>query len=122
MGLVSIKWLNMSKHSHFGSTKGLFAPFVLGVSFALGWTPCIGPIFAAIVSMAAQGAGTGLTLMGVVVPFKIRALSVKTDYALIQRLVPAKGFVVLLLLCVLKIILLILPPMATEPLISVVEL
>lgn len=79
MGVISIRWLNMSKHSNFGSTKGLFAPFILGVSFALGWTPCIGPIFAAIVSMAAQGAGTGLSLMavysfGLAIPFFLAAL------------------------------------------------
>jgi len=79
MGAVQIKWLNMSKQSQFGSTSGLFAPFVLGVSFALGWTPCIGPIFAAIVSMAAQGAGNGLALMvtysfGLAIPFFLAAL------------------------------------------------
>jgi len=79
MGAVTIKWLNMSKQSQFGSTSGLFAPFILGVSFALGWTPCIGPIFAAIVSMAAQGAGNGLALMvmysfGLAIPFFLAAL------------------------------------------------
>lgn len=79
MGVLNIKWLNMSKQSQFGSTTGLFAPFILGVSFALGWTPCIGPIFAAIVSMAAQGAGNGLALMvtysvGLAIPFFLAAL------------------------------------------------
>ena len=79
MGALNLSFLNLSKQSHFGSTKGLFAPFILGVSFALGWTPCIGPIFAAIVSMAAQGAASGLALMitysfGLAIPFFLAAL------------------------------------------------
>jgi len=75
MHIINIPFLNLSKQSNFGSTKGVFAPFILGLSFALGWTPCIGPIFAAIVSMAAsEGAGQGMMLMviytiGLALPF-----------------------------------------------------
>jgi cytochrome c-type biogenesis protein len=58
----------------------IITPFLLGVSFALGWTPCIGPIFAGIVSMAAMGeSNQGLTLMviytiGLAIPFILSAL------------------------------------------------
>lgn len=109
MGAIQIKWLNMSKHSNFGSTSGLFAPFILGVSFALGWTPCIGPIFAAIVSMAAQGAGDGLALMvtysfGLAIPFFLTALfttkaihvfsKIKTHFRIIE--IVAGGLLVII--------------------------
>lgn len=78
---INIKFLNYEKRAAFGSTQasGLLAPFILGVSFALGWTPCIGPIFAAIVSMAAQDPSKSVSLMvvytiGLAVPFVVAAI------------------------------------------------
>jgi cytochrome c-type biogenesis protein len=88
MGVIRIKFLmfekradlsNITEKSKFKNFLKSFAPFLLGVSFALGWTPCIGPIFAAIVSMAAQEEAKGLTLMiiytiGLAIPFVVSAL------------------------------------------------
>lgn len=61
----------------------LGASYVIGVAFAFGWTPCIGPILGAILSMAAQeesvSAGTallGVYALGLGVPFLIAALFV----------------------------------------------
>ena len=57
---------------------GLWAPYVMGLAFALGWTPCIGPILAAILAVAASKAtvakGAGLLAvysLGLGVPFII---------------------------------------------------
>ena len=52
--------------------------FLLGVTFAAGWTPCIGPQLAAILTVASQGDFTGLPVMicyclGLAVPFLLIA-------------------------------------------------
>ena len=80
-GLITINILNFQGRANFGDTKSknLFAPFVLGLSFALGWTPCVGPIFAAIVFKAAQEPSTAIWLMvvyaaGLAIPFILTAL------------------------------------------------
>ena len=55
--------------------------YLFGLAFAFGWTPCIGPVLGAILSLAVQGgsAGRGLLLMGAYavglgVPFLLAAL------------------------------------------------
>jgi len=90
MGVLNIKFLNYEKRADFsvdekesssivGKIAKFFAPFLLGVSFALGWTPCIGPIFASIVSLAAKEGAIGLSLMvvytiGLAIPFLLAAI------------------------------------------------
>lgn len=80
-GLITINFLNFQGRADFGDTnsRNLFAPFVLGLSFALGWTPCVGPIFAAIVFKAAQEPSMAVWLMvvyaaGLAIPFLLTAL------------------------------------------------
>lgn len=80
-GLITIKFLNFEQRANFGSvsSKTFFAPFVLGLSFALGWTPCVGPIFAAIVFKAAEEPSTSISLLvvyatGLAVPFLLTAV------------------------------------------------
>ncbi len=80
-GFINIRFLNFEQRANFGSTtsKSFFAPFVLGLSFALGWTPCVGPIFAAIVFKAAQNPATSVWLLivyaaGLAVPFLLTAV------------------------------------------------
>ncbi|HXA27931.1 MAG TPA: cytochrome c biogenesis protein CcdA [Candidatus Angelobacter sp.] len=53
---------------------GVAAAFLLGVTFAAGWTPCIGPQLTAILAVASQGDFAGLPVMlayclGLAVPF-----------------------------------------------------
>lgn len=88
--IVQIPWLNYEKRADFSSSFGsssrhwlreYLAPFLLGFSFALGWTPCIGPIFAGIVSLAASESTKGIALMslyaaGLGVPFLLSAILV----------------------------------------------
>ena len=63
------------------STGTALGAYVFGLAFAFGWTPCIGPVLGAILSLAARGgsAGRGLLLMGAYapglgVPFLLTAL------------------------------------------------
>ncbi len=53
LGIINIKILNYEK-KYYTSKKSLnfFFPFIIGVAFAFGWTPCIGPILGSILAIA----------------------------------------------------------------------
>jgi len=103
MHVISIPFLNYEARADFGDADKkvaegfwkkllqMFAPFLLGVSFALGWTPCIGPIFAGIISMAAQESAKGVTLMtvyaiGLGIPFLLTAILTSSAMNLINKI------------------------------------
>ncbi len=54
MGITPIKWLNYEKRFHTNrKPMGLVGSFAIGLAFAFGWSPCIGPILAGVLAMAA---------------------------------------------------------------------
>lgn len=71
---------------------GFFGSFVVGVAFAAGWTPCIGPILASILMVAATEStvyrGIGLLLaysMGLAIPFFLASLAMHQFLVLFTR-------------------------------------
>lgn len=84
MGLVKIPFLYYEKRFQFGGLSSTgFAPLLMGFAFAFGWTPCIGPILAGILALAATQStvfqGTFLLFvysMGLGIPFMLTALGV----------------------------------------------
>jgi cytochrome c-type biogenesis protein len=70
-----------------------FGAYVLGLAFAFGWTPCIGPQLGAILSLAAQEAsvtrGTmllGIYALGLGLPFLLAAVFIERSMGLMNRL------------------------------------
>ncbi|MBI4194365.1 MAG: sulfite exporter TauE/SafE family protein [Betaproteobacteria bacterium] len=67
-GFVRIPWLqrDVRLHPHVGSGQPL-AAYVLGLAFGFGWTPCIGPVLGAILTVSAVTASvaSGIILLGV---------------------------------------------------------
>jgi cytochrome c-type biogenesis protein len=71
---------------------GLFGAFVVGLAFAFGWTPCIGPILGAILALAAEE-GTvhhGMLLLlvyslGLGIPFLVTSLAVNQFFSALKR-------------------------------------
>ena len=53
LGIVRISALFQEKRLHVEKPAGLWSAYVMGLAFALGWTPCLGPILAAILAVAA---------------------------------------------------------------------
>jgi cytochrome c-type biogenesis protein len=84
MGLLKITALY--KDTRFFSQqkpRGFFGSFTLGMAFAAGWTPCIGPILGGIIGLAATSGGwkSGLLLSsfyaaGLAVPFLLTGLGI----------------------------------------------
>lgn len=66
MGLFIAGWINipsLMKEKRFQYTKkqaGYVGTFFVGLGFAAGWTPCIGPIFGSILLLAASNPGQGI--------------------------------------------------------------
>lgn len=65
--LIRIPVLNMEARARIDARPtGPLAAFVVGVAFAFGWSPCVGPILAAILALAgAQDVARGAMLLGV---------------------------------------------------------
>jgi cytochrome c-type biogenesis protein len=84
-GLLKIKALYADKRMHsLKSDPNLWGSFLIGFAFAFGWTPCIGPILSAILTLAANedsvGKGIGLLSiysLGLAVPFLLTSLGVE---------------------------------------------
>lgn len=85
LGIFRIAFLYKTKKANFEikptSNKFLsfLAPIVLGVSFALGWTPCVGPILSSILFLSGTQEGYALGLMsaytlGLGIPFLLVAI------------------------------------------------
>jgi cytochrome c-type biogenesis protein len=92
LGLTPIAWLMREKRLEMAKPVGLWGAYLMGFAFALGWTPCIGPILAAILAVAASEAtlakGAGLLAVysvGLGVPFLIAALAVEPFAAFLAR-------------------------------------
>jgi len=93
-GFVKFKFLQFEKRANFQNAGS----FLLGVSFALGWTPCIGPIFGTIVGMAATEPGKSLFMMvlytlGLATPFILMALFTVASLKLIEKMKKYMGII-----------------------------
>ncbi|UOK73838.1 cytochrome c biogenesis protein CcdA (plasmid) [Ancylobacter polymorphus] len=81
-GLVPMPWLERDVRFHSGAhSGGPWASYFLGLAFAFGWTPCIGPVLGAILALSAANAtaGSGTVLLavyslGLGLPFILAAL------------------------------------------------
>ena len=93
MGVFRIGFLNFEKRFHLeNKPAGLIGSFNLGLAFAFGWTPCVGPILSSVLMVAASGDsalyGTSLLTVyaaGLGIPFLIAAFAVKPFMSFMGR-------------------------------------
>ena len=52
IGLINIGYLNLEKRFEAKSYQNILFPYVIGLAFGFGWTPCIGPILGSILALA----------------------------------------------------------------------
>jgi cytochrome c-type biogenesis protein len=94
MGVLKIGWLYSEKRIQTArKPAGFLGAMVVGIAFAFGWTPCIGPILAAIllVASAQESVGEGVRLLavysaGLGVPFIATSLAINKFFAASARI------------------------------------
>tara|TARA_B100000427_G_C14961630_1_gene356999 strand:- start:62 stop:478 length:417 start_codon:yes stop_codon:yes gene_type:complete len=76
MGAINLKFLNFEKRISSKIKKGFFSSTTIGMAFAFGWTPCIGPILGSILLLASteENINRGALLLlfyslGLAIPF-----------------------------------------------------
>src|SRR5215470_1614688 len=92
LGITPIAFLYRQARLDVQKPVGLWGAYVMGLAFALGWTPCIGPILAAILAIAAseetvaKGAGMlAVYSLGLGIPFIVAAFAVAPFAAFMAR-------------------------------------
>src|SRR5437763_2308100 len=93
LGLTPIALMMREKRLTIPKPVGLWGAYLMGLAFAFGWTPCIGPILAAILSVAAAEAtvARGASLLavysaGLGIPFLVAAFMVEQFSSLFSRM------------------------------------
>lgn len=93
LGAVKLPLLQRERRFHLAHSWGKFGTLLLGMAFAFGWTPCVGPILSAILVFAASvgSASKGAALLfsyslGLGVPFILSAVA-------LERLVSTFGWI-----------------------------
>lgn len=93
LGLTRIGFLMREGRLPIPKPVGLWGAYAMGLAFAFGWTPCIGPILAAILSVAASEAtvakGAGLLAVysaGLGIPFLVAAFMVEQFSSVLARI------------------------------------
>ena len=93
IGVFRIGFLNFEKRFHLeNKPTGLAGSYILGLAFAFGWTPCVGPILASVLMVATSGdsIGYGISLLtvyaaGLGIPFLVAAFAVKPFMKFLSR-------------------------------------
>jgi cytochrome c-type biogenesis protein len=92
LGLTPLALLRREKRFEMVRPVGLWGAYGMGLAFAFGWTPCIGPILAAILAVAAsqETLASGALLLavyslGLGIPFLLAALAAEPFAALLGR-------------------------------------
>ena len=93
LGVIHIPILHREARYHADARPaGLVGAYVIGLAFAFGWTPCIGPVLAAILAMAAgqDSVSQGVSLLlvyslGLGIPFIAAAVAIRPFLRTLQR-------------------------------------
>ena len=93
IGIINLKFLNYEKRIQTNSNNRFYSPILIGMAFAFGWTPCIGPILGSILVLAAteESVNKGILLLifysfGLAVPF------ILSGYLIQKFLIFSKNF------------------------------
>ena len=101
IGIFKFGFMQATKQMDLQAEKlGQFKAPLLGAAFAFGWTPCVGPILAAILTYAAtmDTVGKGVILLivysaGLGIPFLLTTVAMKGFFKLFSRFKKYMGLI-----------------------------
>ena len=92
-GVLRIGWLLRDTRFELKGTPGFFGAFVVGIGFGFGWSPCIGPILGAVLTLAGsrETVYQGIMLLavysaGLAVPFLVAGYSLDVFFRALQHM------------------------------------
>jgi cytochrome c-type biogenesis protein len=93
-GVFNLRFLNYQKKFNFNNkTLGFMGPFVAGLAFAFGWTPCFGPVLGTILiySSSQDTLWQGILLLsiyslGLAIPFLLTGIGINAFLGFLQRI------------------------------------
>lgn len=93
MNVLNIPFLNQEKVVHLNQKPlGIVGSFVVGATFSIGWTPCVGPVLSSILMIAttsgeiSKGAYLlGFYSLGLAIPFFLSAIFFHKVFSLLRR-------------------------------------
>ena len=93
IGFINLRFLNYEKRIQTNISRSFFSPILIGMAFAFGWTPCIGPILGSILVLASteDSLSKGILLLffysiGLAIPF------ILSGYLMQKFLIFSKNF------------------------------
>jgi len=93
IGIFNFSFLNFEKRFEAKKSEGIIFPYIIGLAFGFGWTPCIGPILGSILALAAieETLGKAIFLLifyslGLAIPF------ILSGYLIQRFLIFSKNF------------------------------
>ena len=93
IGIINLNFLNYEKRIQTKTNTNFYSPIIIGMAFAFGWTPCIGPILGSILALAAteESINKGVFLLifyslGLAIPF------ILSGYLIQKFLIFSKNF------------------------------
>ena len=93
LGIINFEFLNYEKRIETRTNNNFYSPILIGMAFAFGWTPCIGPILGSILALAAteESINRGILLLifyslGLALPF------ILSGYLIQKFLIFSKNF------------------------------
>ena len=93
LGLINIPILNTDKRFDAKKSNNILFPYIIGLAFGFGWTPCIGPILGSILALASMEETLSKALillslysLGLAIPF------VLSGYLIQKFLIFSKNF------------------------------
>ena len=93
IGIFNFNFLNFEKRFEAKKTESIIFPYIIGLAFGFGWTPCIGPILGSILALAAieETLGKAIFLLifyslGLAIPF------ILSGYLIQRFLIFSKNF------------------------------
>lgn len=93
-GVFKFRFLNYERRFNLNTTKGGFVkPFLVGLAFAFGWTPCVGPVLSAILvySSSQETVWQGIWLLsmyslGLGIPFFLTGMGINTFLNILKKI------------------------------------